>query len=231
MAEGISKRVSRVLSGGMNRVMEAIESVAPEAVLEQTIREIETAGEEVRSEYGREVAGKHLAMRRLFDANKRHDELSEQLGLAVAEKRDDLAEVAIARQLDIEAQIPVIEQSIHDFSEREKQLEGFLKALLGRVREMREELTAYRAQKTAAESSAGSATPGGVHAGGEVTQRVRRAEEAFDRMLERLTGVSGSQQSTDMTSTAKLQELEQLSRSNRIKERLAATKANQVENL
>lgn len=144
MGEGIKSRVGRVLAGGVNKIIESIEGIAPDAVLEQTVREIENAIEEVRSDLGRELAAKHLATRRLFEANKKHDDLSERLEVALSEEREDLAEAAIALQLDIEAQIPVIEQSLHDIGEREKELEGYLRALQGRVREMRDELVQYR---------------------------------------------------------------------------------------
>lgn len=223
MGDSISTRVSRVLAGGVNRLIDAIESIAPETVLEQTIREIEGATEEVRSELGRQIAGKHLATRRLFEANKRHDELGEQLQAAVKQKRDDLAELAIAHQLDIEAQIPVIEQTIHEFGEKEKQLEGYLRALHGRVREMRDELVSYRKERDAAAIS--STTASGDTETSDVSVRVRRAEAAFERMLEHLTGVPTGSTGSDLASAAKRQELERLTRMNRIQERLAMTKA------
>lgn len=223
MGESISARVGRVLAGGVNKIIDAFESVAPETVLEQTIREIDSAIEDVRTELGKESTGKHLATRRLFEVNKKHDELKEQLQLAVQQNRDDLAETAIARQLDMEAQIPVIEQSIQDFAEREKQLEVYLKALHGRVREMKEEFLSYRRQKeTAVSASATSAS--GVQTS-DVSARVQKAEAAFDRMLTRLTGLPGTNEGTDISSAMKLQELEKLTRSHRIQERLAATKA------
>jgi phage shock protein A len=59
----------------------------------------------------------------------------------------------------------------------------------------------------------------------EVGTRVRRAEAAFDRLLEKMTGVSVGSGSVEVSANSKLQELEQLTRTNRIKERLAATKA------
>lgn len=223
MSESISSRVARVLAGGVQKIVEAVEKAAPETVLEQTIREIDSAAEEVRAQLGREIASKHLATKRLFEANKKHDELREQTAIALNEGREDLAEAAIARQLDIEAQIPVIEESINDLTEREKQLEGYLRALHGRVREMKEELASYRSQKERSAAVKESSLAGTDTS--EVGTRVRRAEAAFDRLLEKITGVPVGSGNVEVSANAKLQELEQLTRTNRIKERLAATKA------
>lgn len=223
MGEGIKSRVGRVLAGGVNKLIESIEGVAPDAVLEQTVREIESAIEEVRSEFGRELAAKHLATKRLFEANKKHDDLSERLEVALNQGRDDLAEAAIALQLDIEAQIPVIEQSLQDIGERERELEGYLRALQGRVREMRDELIQYRSQRGVM-----NGTHGRGHGGGDleaIRGKVERAEAAFERLLERATGLSSGTVNNDLQSASKMAELDRLTRNHRIQERLAAHKA------
>lgn len=223
MGEGIKSRVSRVLAGGVNKLIESIEGVAPDAVLEQTVREIESAIEELRSEFGRELAAKHLATRRLFEANKKHDDLSERLDVALSAGRDDLAEAAIALQLDLEAQIPIIEQSLTDIGEREKELDGYLRALQGRVREMREELIQYRSQRGSVNTQSAKG-----HTGSEleaIRGKVERAEAAFERLLERATGVSSGAANSDLQSASKIAELDRLTRNHRIQERLAAHKA------
>ena len=222
MGEGIKSRVGRVLAGGLNKCIESFEGLAPDAVLEQTVREIDGAIEEVRSEYGRELAAKHLTTKRLFEANKKHDDLGERLEVALKEGRDDLAEAAIALQLDIEAQIPVIEQTLADIGEREQELEGYLRALQGRVREMREELTQYRSQRGAMN---GANTKGSSAGDIElIRKKVDRAEAAFERLLERATGISSGGANTDLQSATKMAELDRLTRNHRIQERLAAHK-------
>ena len=54
---------------------------------------------------------------------------------------------------------------------------------------------------------------------------VRRAESAFDRAMERATGVPSRAGSGDGRTAAQIAELEELARTNRVKERLAAAKA------
>jgi phage shock protein A len=220
MKESLAGRVGRIISGSANALISAVENAAPEMVMEETIREIDGAIDEVRTELGRQVAAKHLANTRLMEENRKHDELAEQIGTAVSEGRDDLAEAGIARQLDIEAQIPVLERAIIEAGEKERELEGYVQALLAKKREMADELK--RLITARAESSAVAA--GGGNAGGSVASRVSKAEAAFDRIMEKQTGLAGGAATPNAQHAAKLAELEELTRNNRIKERLAALK-------
>lgn len=222
MSESITARVGRIISGGMNALIDAVEGTAPEMVMEQAIREIDGAIDEVRAELGRVVAAKHLANQRLMDENARHEELSGKIEFAVRESRDDLAEAAIARQLDIEAQMPVLEATISEHGAKEKELEGFINALQGKKREMRQELKQFRdAQQEAAVVAAGHG--GQTDTGGQTAGKINKAEAAFDRAQERAGMVSGTRM-PDAADAAKLAELDELARRNRIQERLAAIK-------
>ncbi len=222
MKESLTGRVGRIISGSVNAMISAVENAAPEVVMEETISEIDGAIDEVRTELGRHIAAKHLANSRLMEENRNHDELSEQLATAVAEGRDDLAEAGIARQLDIEAQIPVLERAISEAGDKERELEGYVQALQAKKREMREELK--RLASVREESGAVAAGDSGA-AGGTVASRVAKAEAAFERIMEKQTGISGGTATPDASSAAKLAELEELTRKNRIRERLAAVKA------
>jgi phage shock protein A len=217
MKESLTARVGRIISGGAHKVVEAIENAAPEAVMEQAVREVDGVIDEVRAELGSVSARKHLASERLMEENRRHEELTEKSELAIKESREDLAEAAIAKQLDIEAQIPVLENTITGCSEREKELEGMISALRARKREMEEDLRQYRLTHTG--TPVGNPAPNA-----EISRdrRVETAQSAFDRVMEKKTGLSGRGVSQD---EAKLAELEELSRKNRIRERLAAARA------
>ena len=167
------------------------------------------------------MANKHLASKRLMDANTRHEDLAEKIELALSQKRDDLAEAAISQQLDLEAQMPVLETTIKESGEKQKELEGFVSALQAKKREMKDELAAFRASREqAAATEAGTAA---AAAGSDVAGKVARAESAFGRVLESQTGLASN--SADLANAGKLAELEDLSRTNRIQERLAAAKA------
>ena len=222
MAESISKRVGRIISGSINAIVDAVEDAAPEMVMEQAMREIDSAIEDVRAELGKVVAEKHLANKRLSEKNKKHEELTDQIEMAVNEGRDDLAEAAIENQLDIEAQIPVLEHTIGECGEKEKELEGFINALQAKKREMKDELKAFREARK--ESDAVAAGVDAAQAGGANAQK--RADDAtstFDRVLEKHSGLAGVG-AADSKKAAQMAELEAMSRKNRIAERLAAVK-------
>lgn len=222
MKESIASRVGRIISGSMNAIIDAVENAAPETVMEEAIREVDGAIDEVRAELGKVVASKHVANQRLMDENHKHEELAEKIELAIAEKRDDLAEAAVAKQLDIEAQIPVLENTIADTGNQEKELESYITALQAKRREMKEELKLLR-QSRQDSSIVPSDNPMAANDG--IDASVRKAESAFDRVMERATGIVGNESSITPADASKLAELDELARNNRIQERLKAIKS------
>jgi len=225
MSESITSRVGRIISGGVNQLVTAAENLAPEAVMEQAVREVEGAIEDVRSELGRVIAQKHLANKRLMETNAKHEELNEHIDLAVKESRDDLAEAAIAQQLDLEAQVPVLETAIKEAAERTSELEGYVTALQAKKREMKASLEEFRQAKAESEAAAKiSEGESGSAQQDSVGKRVEKAGNAFERVLEKQTGLA-SASSANLQRTQQLVELEDMARKNRIQERLAAAKS------
>ncbi len=227
MKEGITARVGRIISGTVNALIDAVENAAPEAVMEEAMREIDGAIDEVRSELGIVVANRHLANKRLMQEKRKHEDLSKNITLAVKEGRDDLAEAAIAQQMDVEAQIPVLEHAIADAAEQGKELEAYITALQAKKREMKEELHSFVSSREQAQGSLKDSETAAdlVGAPNSVPNKVAKAVAAFDRILEQGTGLPGLSGSPDQKTAAQLAELEDLSRKNRIQERLAEAKA------
>lgn len=223
MNDSLAGRIKRLVSGSINAIVDAAESNAPETVMNEAIREVERATDEVRHELGKVLANKHHATRRLTEATSKHEALADKIDLAVQEKRDDLAEAAIARQLDLEAQLPVLESALRDFAERETELEGYIAALNGRKREMEEDLEHFKASRSETSGGSSDDVPSGVTTN-NAAGRVDKAGSAFNRVLKNATGIGGTN-AADAETARKLAELDQVARSNRIKERLAAVKA------
>lgn len=220
MSETLSRRVGRLVSGGFHALIDAAENLAPEAVMNESIREIEHAVDEVRAELGKVLAQKHLAAKKMADESNRHEAIDANLQAAVDAGRDDLAEAGIAEQMDIEARLPILENTIADCAAQEKELEGFIAALQAKKREMQQQLQDWHA----AQQSMGTGKTAGGN-GSDLNRIARDAEKsgnAFDRVMGRQNSVHSS---TDAAQLAKLKELEDLSRNNRIAERLAALKA------
>ena len=197
--------------------------------MEEAIREIDGAIDEVRAELGRVVANKHMANTRLMDENRKYESLSENIELAVKEQRDDLAEAAIAKQLDIEVQIPVLEATIADCSSQEKELESYISALQAKKREMQDELRLYRESIRDAAATETGSPQSTNNANSTVASRVEKAGSAFDRVMEKATGMAANKSAVDAKTSAKVAELEKMAHQNRIAERLAAIKTKMSE--
>lgn len=230
MKESLTSRVGRLISGSFNALIDAVENAVPETVMEEAIREIDGAIDEVRAELGRVVANRHLASTRLMDENRKHETLSENIELAVKESRDELAEAAIARQLDIEAQIPVLETTIAESTAKEKELESYISALQAKKREMQEELRLYRESVNESVAIATDSPQSSTAKGSAVETKVEKAGSAFDRVMEKATGMAVGRGNVDAKNAAMVAELEEMAHKNRIQERLASVKSRMNEN-
>jgi phage shock protein A len=226
MSETLTSRVGRLNAGGFHSIVDAVENAGPESVMEQAIREIDSAIADVRTDLGTIEAQRHLTAKRLAEDSGRHDRLSDQAREALTEQREDLAQAAIERQIDLEAQMPILETRLTDLADEKSKLEGYITALQAKKREMRAALADFRKAREQQASPTGTATGIGRQ-GTSVQVRGERAAEAFDRIFQRQTGLSGTSGTSD-TTAAKLAELEELTRRNRIAERLAQLKAGQA---
>jgi phage shock protein A len=224
VTDTIASRVTRVIGGSVHALLDAVENAAPEAAMAQAIRELDQATDEIRAELGRVEAVKHLATSSLAKLNTQNETLAGQVELAVTKGDEVLARAGIARQVDIEDQIPVLQRSLQDAIERGKELEGYIAALLAKKREMESALQDFLAARAAASAPIGSSSGGGPQ--GTVDSKAERAGSAFDRVLARQTGIAGITSPLN-PDAAKLRELQELARTHRIDERLAALKAAQ----
>jgi phage shock protein A len=222
MADSLSTRVGRVIAGSVHALLDRIEDQAPEAMMEQAIREADGVINEVRHELGIAAANRHLAQQQHASLNRQHESIASQLDHALAEQRDDLARAAVSRQLDIEAQIPVLEATLADLAKTEHELNGYVAALLAKRREMEDALGEFRRSRAAAASP----IAGGVTAGASRSdEKMGAAANAFDRVFERQTGLPGVARGANAQQAAQLKELDDLVRRNKIEERLAQIKA------
>ena len=222
MTDTIASRVTRVVSGSVHALLDAVENAAPEATMAQAVREVDRVIDDVRAELGRVEASKHLATTQLNKLNTEHEQLAGQIEAAIGQAREDLARAGVEKQLNIEDQVPVLQKSLADQRDAGKELEGYIAALIAKKREMEQALRDYVAAR-------GSHTVGQGPSGGPGTSRgksedrVANAGAVFDRVLAKHTGLSGLT-SPATGDAAKLRELQDLQRANRIEERLAQLK-------
>lgn len=219
MKESISTRVTRIVGGGLHAFLDAMEQAAPEAAMAQAIREVDLAMDEVRAELGKALAHRHLAESHLARLETRHGELAAQIAVAVERGEDGLSRAGIAKQLDIEAQKPVLDQAIADAVRDGQELESYLLALQAKKRDMEDALRDFIAARAAQQR--------GPAGGGADTSagRVEQAEAVFGRVLARETGVVPAAARAEAAEAAKLKELAELARDHAIEARLAQLKA------
>jgi len=222
MSESLVLRVKRLISGSVNGVVDTLETANAEMVMRESIREIERATDDVREELARTVATRHHTVRLLERTKAKLAELSERAKLAVGQGRDDLAEAALSRQIDLEAEIPVHETKITEATAKQVELEGYVAGLAARKREMENDIAAFVSARESAAQAAGGVGPGASVAT-KAERRADQAQQAFERAMNGPAGAAAGTK-VDRETAAKLHELDRLSRSSKVAERLASLK-------
>lgn len=224
MPTTLSARVGRVIAGSVHALLDRLEDQAPEAMMEQAVRELDEVVADVRAELGTAAANRHVAQQQHADLNRKHVELVASAEHAIAAERDDLARAAVARQLDIEVQLPVLEAALADLAGQEAQLKAYVDALLGKKREMHDAIEVFRSSRAKATGAAGPGAVGGG-AGASAHGKVDEAAAAFDRVYARHTGTTPAASGATLDQASKLRELDDLVRAGRVEERLARLKS------
>jgi len=214
--ETVVARIGRVIAGMTHAAIGAAEQANPAAIIEQSIREIDGAADEVRAELGKVMAEKHRLGARSAELQREHDDLGSKLTAAVAAGRDDLASAGVGRQIDIEAQIAVLDRLLADADDQIARLEEALSAVRASRREAEERLAELKASAAAASADGGTAARPGA-ATDRAMGRVERAQAAAARV----TGVPPAPGRTD---AASIEELGKLARDRAIAERLKLLK-------
>ncbi len=216
--ENVLTQIGRVIAGMTRAAIDAAENANPEAILSQSIREIDAAADEVRGELGKALAEKQRLEMRKRELERERLELEEKVRLAVSQNRDDLAEAGISRQMDIEAQTGVLSRLLDDCADRVSQLNATLDAVNASRREGEARLAEFRASRRSEGIDAdGQPVPGGNAVAG-ATRKVERAQAA----AERVTGVPAGSAHTDQKA---IDELNEMVRRHAVQERLARLKA------
>jgi len=219
MSDTLKTRVGRIIAGSVNALLDHIEDQQPEAMMSQSLRDLDTLLDDVRHELGKTSANLHLARQQHARLNQQHQTLAEHIEHALAEGRDDLAQAAIARQMDIEAQLPVMDASLAELHASEQTHVGYVAALQGKKRELADTLQAYQLSRRQAVTTAGASTEQGIE------HRLEQVSRGFENVYQRQTGLSLNHAQASLQQDSQLQALDKLVREQQIAERLARIKA------
>lgn len=206
MKESISSRVSRLISGSINAIIEKAENISPELIMKESINEMDSTIDEVKVLFGKETVNKKLTKTQLENEKNKYEKLNDQMFIALKENREDLVKAAISRQMDIETQVPILEERLSEINNNFKKLENYIDALNAKKREMQKELDDFI--KINKEESVSK----------DIGVNMEKATDAFNRVN---TMLKSKLKDDDI----KLSELDKLARDNRINERLESLRA------
>ncbi|MBN2881874.1 PspA/IM30 family protein [Candidatus Woesearchaeota archaeon] len=208
MNESITRRVSRLISGNINALIEAAENSSPEIIMKESIREIQDAISEIKDALGKSIVESKMISDKIKQLKDTHAQLLEQSKLAIREDREDLAKAAIEKQMDIEAQKPILEENLKEVNASIKKNEEYIIALQGKIREMEDAIKVKQTYKKEQFNNSSA------------SQKVDKAEQAFNRVA----GIGGNLDKIALEEASKLADLADLQRSVNIQDRLAALK-------
>jgi phage shock protein A len=219
MAESIFARVSRLLSATVEDTVDRMEQAGGDAVMREAIREADRAIDQVKAELESTMARRLQAARQQKMLADRGEELATKAKFALDEGREDLAEAALSRQVDFEAQAKELDTLQQQTREEERRLEAGLAALGARKRQMEDALQAYLVSRR----EAASGGDGPRRPDRSVEKKVDAAEQAFDRALAGAGGVGLARADADTIN--RVAEIDGMQKSATVAQRLAALKA------
>jgi phage shock protein A len=214
VAEPVHLRVKRVLSASLEDLVDAMERAGGASVMREAIRQVDRALDDVRVE--KEAAGDRAALARLQHGKMRERiaDLGEKARFALGKGRDDLAEAALASQLDLESGMKQLDAGQAEAAAEIVRLDACLAELAARKAQMLAQLASFEA----ARREAGLGQDGVAHRERRLRRQVSRAQETFDRVMANAGGVASP-------AAAHEAEIDALRRDEAVAERLAALRA------
>lgn len=211
MAESIFLRVQRVVSSGVESAAEAVERASGTSLMREAIRQIGRAADDILAEREAAKTRRLHAARQHGIVRERLATLKEQARFAMSKGREDLAQAAVARQLDHEAQAGRLKTAQAEAAAEEARLDESLNALKLRKAQMEAELAAFQdAQRECSPDAT---------AIGRIEHQVARARAAFERAMKSAGAGMGLMNAEDR---ARLAEVDALRKDDEITGRLAA---------
>lgn len=209
--EGILSRMGRLIAGVAYATMEKAEGANGIAIVEQAIREIDSAAEEARAELGKAKAEEHRIASRRTEISQEIAGLEDKIRFALKEGREDLAKAAVARQIDLESQVAAIEKAADDVAERIEEGQKAMQAVLAARRDAEARLADLKRSEQKHDGD------------GSATGRRSSPDLAVAKASAAVTRVTGVPAGT-VTGSAELDELDRMHRDRAIAERLAQFK-------
>ena len=133
MQDTLRNRVGRLISGSIHVLFRAMQDQAPEKIMNKAIGEINATIGEIRAELGEAIASRHLANTQLLEAKRNQEK---QHGHAGGNHQLPVSST--------EAQIMQLQRAIYAAEDKEAELEGYMRALQAKRRELQNEFGQLR---------------------------------------------------------------------------------------
>jgi phage shock protein A len=208
MAESVLKRVQRVVSAGVETAVDAAERLSGASLMREAVREVDRNIEKLTAD---RLTAKTKRLQAEHQQKACRDLLAgldEQGRFALQKGRDDLAQVAVLRQLDLEDQIARLTAFSREKANEEKAFDAAIAALRLRKTKMEAELGSLEAARNAASTAAGAG-------GARLDRKVALAEAAFDRGMAAAGGIAG------VRTAVHVAEIDELQKQQLVADRLA----------
>ena len=217
MPDSLFVRIRRVISAHVEDIADGMERAGGASVMREAIREVGRVIDEVRVMQEEAATRRLQALRQQQMFREKLAELDQKARFAVAQRRDDLAEAALSRQIDYEAQADRLGAVQAEAADEANRLDACLTALVMRQSQMQEALAAFTSsQRNVLIGGDGPARPAM-----RAERRVERAEEVFDRAMAAAGGITGTGRA-DVQSISGGAEIATLQKSVAVAQRMAA---------
>ncbi|AYQ36882.1 hypothetical protein BLA9940_06237 [Burkholderia aenigmatica] len=214
-------RVKRLMTANVHALIGSLENRMPQAILEQYLREFDDVIAQARVALGRHEAARYQAAKAIARINNEIERLNDLLGTALARNDDAAVRAGAERQIELEDQLGVLQQSLHDASERAQAAEADLLGLRAKRAEMEAGLRELIAARAPGDGERRTEGP----AGAGVDPRAEQLEQGFNRTMAGATGAVGLGTGSSSADPSLLHRLETLHKEQRIEERVARLKS------
>lgn len=221
MENRLRDRIARVLTSTAHTLVDKIEGLNEEGILEAAIREVDGAIDEVHTAQGEAIARKHHVNKAIERLNLERTRIEDEAEVSLKSGREDLAVAGLRRIDDIERQIPELESQMLEYKAEVDRLGQSVESLRARRAQMADDLQALRRSHVTNGAGAGTARVPGH----EAERKAERAENAFNERYGKTTGTDRAALQANASEQAKLRDLTELSRQNRVQARLEEMKA------
>jgi len=218
MSESIFIRIKRLVSGSIEDAVDAMERAGSVSVMREAIREVDRVVDEAKTERDGVTAKRLQAVRQQRMYTERLEEIQEKAQFAMDQGREDLAEAALHRQIDFEAQVEKLKQIEVETTEQERELEEALASLELRKAHLVEELKHF--EEAQEEANVNASDPTSSVASDK--RRVERAEAAFERAM---SGAGGTTSMADIENAKSIAEIDVMRKKSEVEMRMEALRA------